>query len=79
MTIGPKARKKCTASGSVEGAKALGLEGIVSDKAFDALRQNRHPKTGEPLTARDSANRVAFFDIQPFRAERCKCAGEGWR
>ena len=47
-----------------EGAKALGLEGIVSDKAFDALRQNRHPKTGEPLTARDSANRVAFFDIQ---------------
>jgi conjugative relaxase-like TrwC/TraI family protein len=47
-----------------EAAKALGLEGAVTDKLFDALRQNRHPKTGEALTARDQANRVAFFDVQ---------------
>ena len=47
-----------------EGAKALGLSGEVTDEPFDALRQNRHPKTGEALTARDQANRVAFFDVQ---------------
>lgn len=47
-----------------EGAKALGLSGEVSDKPFEALRQNRNPITGESLTARDHANRVAFFDIQ---------------
>lgn len=47
-----------------EGANALGLEGVVTDKPFDALRQNRHPKTGEALTARDQAKRVAFFDVQ---------------
>lgn len=47
-----------------EGAKALGLVGAVTDPPFDALRQNRHPNTGEALTARDHANRVAFFDIQ---------------
>lgn len=47
-----------------EGARALGLTGPVTDKPFEALRENRHPKTGEPLTARDQANRVAFFDVQ---------------
>jgi conjugative relaxase-like TrwC/TraI family protein len=47
-----------------EGARALGLEGTVANEPFDALRENRHPKTGEPLTVRDHANRVAFFDIQ---------------
>lgn len=47
-----------------EGAKALGLEGPVTDEPFNALRQNRHPITGEPLTARDHANRVALFDVQ---------------
>src|SRR5688572_12181588 len=47
-----------------EGARALGLTGLVTDKPFEALRQNRHPSTGEPLTARDQANRVAFFDVQ---------------
>lgn len=47
-----------------EGAKALGLVGAVTDAPFDALRQNRHPNTGEALTARDQANRVAFFDVQ---------------
>ena len=49
-----------------EGAKALGLEGPVTDKPFDALRQNRHPQSGEPLTPPDHANRAAFFDIQLF-------------
>ena len=47
-----------------EGARALGLTGPVTDKPFEALRENRHPQTGEPLTARDQANRVAFFDVQ---------------
>jgi conjugative relaxase-like TrwC/TraI family protein len=47
-----------------EGAKALGLAGAVTDAPFEALRENRHPLTGEPLTARDQANRVAFFDVQ---------------
>ncbi|HEX2861476.1 MAG TPA: MobF family relaxase, partial [Lacunisphaera sp.] len=47
-----------------EGAKALGLSGEVQAEAFEALRQNRHPLSGEPLTPRDHANRVAFFDIQ---------------
>jgi conjugative relaxase-like TrwC/TraI family protein len=47
-----------------EGAKALGLEGAVTAKPFEALRKNRNPKTGELLTARDYANRVAFSDVQ---------------
>ncbi|MGC4073989.1 MAG: MobF family relaxase [Nibricoccus sp.] len=47
-----------------EGAKALGLSGPVTDEPFEALRQNRHPINGGPLTPRDNANRVAFFDIQ---------------
>lgn len=46
------------------GAEALGLVGAVDEKSFDALRRNRHPISGEPLTPRDHANRVAFFDIQ---------------
>ncbi len=47
-----------------EGSRALGLAGAVTDEPFDALRQNRHPGTGEPLTSRDRENRVAFFDVQ---------------
>lgn len=46
------------------GAKMLGLEGGVQTKAFDALRRNRHPETGEQLTARADKDRVAFFDVQ---------------
>lgn len=45
-------------------APRLGLQGAVDDKAFQALRSNVHPVTGEPLTLRDRQNRVAFFDIQ---------------
>ena len=47
-----------------EGARRLGLKGGVEDKAFDAVRRNRHPVTGEQLTARESKDRVAFFDVQ---------------
>jgi conjugative relaxase-like TrwC/TraI family protein len=47
-----------------EGARALGLTGAVTDSPFEALRENRHPRTGESFTARDHANRVAFFDVQ---------------
>ncbi|ACB77752.1 MobF family relaxase [Opitutus terrae] len=47
-----------------KGAKALGLEGGVQTKVFDALRRNRHPETGEQLTAREDKDRVAFFDVQ---------------
>lgn len=46
------------------GAKALELEGAVEAKPFDALRRNRHPITGELLTARDYKRRMALFDIQ---------------
>ena len=28
------------------------------------MRENRHPKTGEQLTVRERADRVAFLDIQ---------------
>jgi conjugative relaxase-like TrwC/TraI family protein len=47
-----------------QAAGALGLSGTVTDDPFDALRENRHPKTGEKLTARERKHRVAFSDIQ---------------
>ena len=47
-----------------QGAEKLGLKGTVINEAFEALRQNRHPQTGETLTARQVADRVAFFDLQ---------------
>jgi conjugative relaxase-like TrwC/TraI family protein len=47
-----------------EGAKVLGLEGAVKAKPFHSLRRNRHPITGERLTAIDNKERVAFFDVQ---------------
>jgi hypothetical protein len=46
------------------GAQRLGLAGPVTAQPFEALRQNRHPQTGELLTVRNNPNRVAFFDIQ---------------
>lgn len=46
------------------GAARLGLEGRVEDEPFEALRQNRHPRTGRLLTARARPDRVAFFDVQ---------------
>ena len=47
-----------------QAAEALGLSGTVTDDPFDALRENRHPKTGEQLTTRERKHRVAFSDIQ---------------
>jgi conjugative relaxase-like TrwC/TraI family protein len=47
-----------------KGAQQLGLVGKVAPKAFEALRLNRHPRTGERLTAREHKERVAFFDVQ---------------
>jgi conjugative relaxase-like TrwC/TraI family protein len=47
-----------------EGARMLGLDGAVDAKAFEALRCNRHPSSGERLTVRERRERVAFFDMQ---------------
>lgn len=47
-----------------EGALALGLLGPITDEPFEALRCNRHPKTGETLTALDAKRKVAFIDVQ---------------
>jgi conjugative relaxase-like TrwC/TraI family protein len=46
------------------GAEMLGLKGPVDEVAFDALRENRNPKTGEVWTARSFKQRNALFDIQ---------------
>ena len=45
------------------GAKKLGLEGIVVKEAFDALCENRHPFTGERITARTKTVRRVGFDL----------------
>src|SRR5258708_2919805 len=47
-----------------QAAKTLGLDGEVEPKLFEALRRNRHPRTGEVLTALDAKRQVAFFDLQ---------------
>ncbi|MBL9212856.1 MAG: relaxase domain-containing protein [Opitutaceae bacterium] len=47
-----------------DGARALGLEGSVTDAPFEALRCNRHPATGEELTALGAKKSVAFIDVQ---------------
>lgn len=49
-----------------QGAERLGLNGPIrsDDTAFESLRENRNPTTGEKLTPRDGANRVRFFDFQ---------------
>jgi conjugative relaxase-like TrwC/TraI family protein len=47
-------------------AERLGLTSEINaeDKAFEALRNNRHPETGEKLTARDADARIRFYDFQ---------------
>lgn len=50
-----------------EGAKMLGLEGKAighRDAAFEALRKNLDPNTGQQLTPRTKDERRAFFDFQ---------------
>lgn len=44
-----------------KGAEKLGLNGVVKEAEFEALRTNRHPFTGEKLTPR--MHKVAFHDI----------------
>ncbi|MEI6465360.1 MAG: MobF family relaxase [Verrucomicrobiota bacterium] len=47
-----------------EGARALGLQGPVTEEPFESLRVNRNPRTGDLLTAREFKHRVAFVDVQ---------------
>ena len=49
-----------------KGAERLELSGEIlpGDAAFAALRDNRHPDTGEKLTPRDGENRIRFLDFQ---------------
>lgn len=44
-------------------AERLGLSGQVTSDAFAALVENRHPATGERLTARTKAERVVGVDF----------------
>jgi conjugative relaxase-like TrwC/TraI family protein len=47
-----------------EAGKKLGVENVEFELAFERLRKNEHPETGEQLTARNKEDRVAFFDFQ---------------
>ncbi len=47
-----------------EGARALALEGGVTDEPFEALRSNRNPRTYKALTKLGAKKEVAFVDIQ---------------
>lgn len=44
-------------------ALMLGLRGEVNKESFEALAHNRHPKTGEKLSVRDTPNRRAGVDF----------------
>lgn len=44
-------------------ARLLGLVGDVTPEAFAALVENRHPETGERLTARTNRERVVGYDL----------------
>ena len=46
-----------------KGAELLGLSGRVTDEAFARLVNNRHPLTGEKLTARMRSDRRPGFDV----------------
>ncbi len=46
-----------------EGAMLLGLEGDVSHREFNRLCDNRHPRTGEQLTARTRDDRTVGYDF----------------
>ena len=45
------------------GAAALGLRGRIESPAWDALCDNRHPSTGEQLTARTRSDRRIGYDF----------------
>lgn len=46
-----------------EGARLLGLSGEVRRSDWDALCDNRHPQTGEKLTARQREGRTIGYDF----------------
>jgi conjugative relaxase-like TrwC/TraI family protein len=46
-----------------KGAARLGLSGTVGKEAWDALCDNRHPVTGEPLTPRRKQDRRVGYDF----------------
>jgi len=46
-----------------EGAELLGLKGRVSKREFNALAENRNPRTGEQLTARTRDGRSVGYDF----------------
>src|SRR4051812_22150612 len=44
-------------------AELLGLSGPIRDADWNALCDNRHPSTGQPLTGRDRADRTIAYDF----------------
>lgn len=46
-----------------EAARRLGLEGEIKQADWDALCDNRHPTTGEQLTARMKSDRTVGYDF----------------
>jgi len=44
-------------------AEKLGLQGNITQEQFNALADNVNPVTGEKLTARNTANRIAGYDF----------------
>lgn len=46
-----------------QGARRLGLEGVVRPEQWAALCENRHPATGERLTPRTRADRRVGYDF----------------
>jgi conjugative relaxase-like TrwC/TraI family protein len=46
-----------------EGAKRLGLAGVVQKETWDALCDNRNPATGGTLTLRQKQNRRVGYDF----------------
>ncbi len=46
-----------------EGARMLGLKGQVSRREFNALCENRHPRSGEQLTPRTKDDRTVGYDF----------------
>lgn len=46
-----------------EGARRLGIAGSVRREAWDALCDNRHPVTGNPLTPRRKSDRRVGYDF----------------
>src|SRR5271169_3073827 len=46
-----------------EGARLLGLQGVVDRESFDRLCDNIDPKNGRPLTARTRSDRTVGYDF----------------